>query len=126
MKVALFSIKPCYAWAILDGSKRYEYRKTKMNSAVNTIYIYATAPIQRVVGCVQLKRCISASPDIVWTATRQYAGLDRRTFDCYFSNANQAYAYELSCPIRYSQPRLLSDYGLIRPPQSFCYVEEIC
>lgn len=47
----LLSIQPEYAEKILNGTKRFEYRKAvTRNESVRTVVIYATMPVGKVVG----------------------------------------------------------------------------
>jgi predicted transcriptional regulator len=46
----VMSIKPKYAQAILDGTKKYEFRKTHPLYRVGKVYIYETAPTKAIVG----------------------------------------------------------------------------
>lgn len=47
----LLSIKPRFAEAILDGRKKYEFRKNKFSEKdINCVYIYSTSPIRKIVG----------------------------------------------------------------------------
>jgi predicted transcriptional regulator len=50
MTDAVFSIKPYFADAILDGSKTVELRKVAPKRPVERVWIYATAPVMRIVG----------------------------------------------------------------------------
>jgi predicted transcriptional regulator len=50
MTDAVFSIKPYFADAILDGSKTVELRKIAPKRPVERVWIYATAPVMRIVG----------------------------------------------------------------------------
>ena len=50
MKV-LLSIKPEYASKILDGTKRYEYRRAIFKrTEVTTVVVYASDPVRKVIG----------------------------------------------------------------------------
>ena len=49
MKV-LLSIKPQYVESILSGKKSYEFRRMIFAAQIDTVVIYATKPIGRVVG----------------------------------------------------------------------------
>lgn len=40
-----------------------------------------------------------------------------------YSNGKSLYAWFLAKTVEYEQPRPLSDFGLNRPPQSWCYVK---
>lgn len=47
----ILSIKPRFARAIMDGSKRYELRRRIFkNENVDTAYIYATSPVKKIIG----------------------------------------------------------------------------
>ena len=50
MNDAVFSIKPYFADAILDGSKTVELRKVAPKRPVERAWIYATAPVMRIIG----------------------------------------------------------------------------
>ena len=44
-RIALMSIRPQFAAAILDGSKRVEFRKRPLAADIGTVVIYATKPV---------------------------------------------------------------------------------
>ena len=59
MKV-LLSIKPEFVEKIFDGSKKYEYRKVlPKRTDISVIVIYASAPVQRVVGEFRINEIFS-------------------------------------------------------------------
>lgn len=43
----------------------------------------------------------------------------------YLGFKNSGYAWHISELVIYDKPRELSEFGLTRPPQSWCYVEEL-
>lgn len=47
---AIFSIRPHFADAILDGSKTVELRTVAPKKAVERIWVYSSSPVQRIVG----------------------------------------------------------------------------
>ena len=53
MTDAIFSIRPYFADAILDGSKTVELRKVAPKRPIERAWIYATAPVMRIVGHFQ-------------------------------------------------------------------------
>ena len=124
MKTAvLMSIKPAYADAILLRRKRYEFRRTVFRSPpVRRVLIYASNPVQRVVGEFAVVGVLRMELDALWLLTMDGAGLDRESFDAYFAGRNQGNAIEVGRVIRYQLPFRLRDLGVQRPPQSFCYV----
>ena len=58
MAKVLMSINPTHAEKILSGTKKYEFRKTRCKLPIDTIVIYATAPIMKVLGEVKVKSVI--------------------------------------------------------------------
>ena len=59
MKV-LLSIKPEFAEKILNGTKRFEFRKGIFkNPQISTVVIYATMPLGKVVGQFRIESILS-------------------------------------------------------------------
>ena len=59
----LLSIKPEFALKIFDGSKRYEYRRSIFKrGGVTKIVVYASDPIQKVIGEFKIIRGILPCP----------------------------------------------------------------
>ncbi|EDU3846312.1 ASCH domain-containing protein [Salmonella enterica subsp. enterica serovar Essen] len=123
MKV-LLSIKPEFAESILEGEKRFEFRKTIFrNKEVKTVVIYATMPVGKVIGEFDIAEIISSEPSELWNSTKKYAGITRCFFDAYFSEKSRAFAIAVKNPKRYEKPISLSELlpGAV-PPQSFRYI----
>jgi len=118
----LLSINPEHVENILNGSKRYEYRKVKCKSDVDKIVIYSTSPVKLVVGEVEILDVIEDVPDRVWGITAQSSGISKMFFDAYFENREKAIAYRLGKVKKYKEPLQLSDFGIRFAPQSFMYV----
>ncbi|MCA8978581.1 MAG: ASCH domain-containing protein [Planctomycetes bacterium] len=122
----LLSIKPEYAEKILDGTKRYEYRKAApRNEAVRVVVIYATMPVGKVIGEFEVGGILRESPDALWRRTRAASGISRAFFQSYFSGRGEAVAIAVRSPKRYSKPlRLQEVSGSATPPQSFQYLAD--
>lgn len=120
----LLSIKPRFAHAILDGTKRFEFRRALFRrKGVERVIIYSSSPEQKVVGEFLIERVLSFAPNTLWRQTRAHAGIDKGYFDRYFAGRSQAYAIKIRNPKRYREPLdLKKDFGVARAPQSFCYV----
>ncbi|MBR6125336.1 ASCH domain-containing protein, partial [Candidatus Saccharibacteria bacterium] len=54
MCTILLSIKPEYTSRILEGSKKYEFRRSVAKRKVDRILIYSTAPEMKVVAMVEV------------------------------------------------------------------------
>ena len=120
--VAIFSIKPQYVSKILSGTKRVEYRRIKCANPIEKILIYSTSPVSRIVGEVSIIDVLVDSVASIWESTKEYAGLNYEEYAHYYRGKKGAVAYVLSNPIKYSSSLTLTDIGIIRAPQSFCYL----
>jgi predicted transcriptional regulator len=70
MKV-LLSIKPEFAEMIFSGSKRYEFRRSIFrNPDVKTIVVYASSPVQKVIGEFEIETIINAELENLWKQTK--------------------------------------------------------
>lgn len=119
----IMSIHPQYAEMILDGVKRYEYRRRlPVEKRALGVLIYATAPVSKIVGEFVIAEKMTLQPDIMWDETGEFAGITREEFDRYFYGLRDAHALNIIQPRRYEKPATLSDYCLQRPPQSFMYI----
>jgi predicted transcriptional regulator len=120
----LLSIKPEYAEKILNGTKRFEYRKAiPRDEAVRTVVIYATMPVGKVVGEFEVGGVLREKPSVLWKRTKDASGITRDFFDAYFSGREEASAIAVKKPTRYDEPKNLEDVsGSTTPPQSFQYL----
>lgn len=123
MKV-LLSIKPEFVDRILDGSKKFEFRKGIFkNEMVKSVVIYATMPVGMVVGEFDIADVIEDKPSIVWNKTKKYAGISKDFFDIYFSSREKAFAIKIGDVRKYETPIMLSALGKnITAPQSYRYL----
>lgn len=123
MKALLLSIKPEYVEKILQGEKKFEYRKRLAKEDVSYIYVYSTAPSMKVVASVHIEGHLSDSPTALWEKTKAAAGISRAKFRDYFRGCKTAYAYKLGQVEVFESPKNLSDFGVAVPPQSFVYIK---
>lgn len=119
----LLSINPSHVENILKGTKKYEFRKKACKRHVDKILIYSTTPIMKVVGEAEVEDVLIDNPEVIWKKTEKKSGIDKKFFDKYYENREQAVAYKLKNVIAYQEPRELKEYGIVCAPQSFQYVE---
>ncbi len=122
MSKILLSIKPEYVKLILEGNKKYEFRKRLAQEAVDSIVIYSSSPQMVIVGEVKVIQSFSMSPSALWEFTKKEAGISRAKFRRYFKDCKKAYAYKLGNVTIYENPKSLKDLGLFQAPQSFIYL----
>lgn len=126
-RTALISIHPEYAEKIFAGEKKFEFRRRWTNRSVGTLFIYATAPVQRIVGFAKIARVTQGTPTQLWRLTQQVnGGISKSKLFAYFGSSKTGVAIELSkvTPMPSGiDPRLCLGRGF-RPPQSFRYLSE--
>ena len=123
MKVVL-SIKPEFANKIFDGTKKFEFRKAIFkNDAIKTIIVYASSPVQKVIGEFEIEKIINDNIDSLWSLTQDHSGITEDYFYQYFANREDGFAIQIKNTKKYKQPKCLrADYNLC-PPQSFAYYQ---
>ena len=63
MSKILLSIKPEFADKIMSGKKKFEYRTHVPSRPINTIVIYSTFPVGKIIGEVEVIDTISRSEE---------------------------------------------------------------
>lgn len=121
MKVVL-SIKPEFAFKIFDGTKQFEFRKAIFkNPAVSKIIVYASSPVQQVIGEFEIDEILKFEKNRLWELTSEASGITEHFFFKYFEEKIDGYAIKIKNTKKYSTPKSLkADFNLL-PPQSFAY-----
>lgn len=118
----ILSVKPEYAEKILNGSKRFEFRKQIPRRRINQVYIYASHPEKKIVGRFRIRRVISGSPNEIWEKCGNEGGIEKDKFFSYFANRAIGYGFEVEDVERFDHPidpvEINCDF---RAPQSFAY-----
>ena len=122
-KKIIISINPEYVEKIISSEKKFEYRTKVAKQQVDTLIIYATKPMMKVVAEVEVLDVIATSPEELWNQTKNQSGITKSFFDEYFKDRQIAYAYKLGKVKVYEKPKFLVDFGLRMAPQSFAYVK---
>ena len=121
----LLSIHPEYVDKILSKKKRFEFRKIepKRFSKDLRIAIYSTRPVCRIVAFVDVCKIHTGAPSTLWRRASKYAGIDKQSYDSYFSGRKQAVAFEISGVHKLVRPLTLKGAGYnSNAPQSFSYL----
>jgi len=124
----LLSIKPKYVYSIIDGNKKYEFRKQifSRKMAVNLVFIYASSPIKKVVGFFTIEKIIESSPEKLWCQLSQSSGMSEKDFFDYFTGKEIGYAIKIKNFHPFNKQ--IDPHEVIknfRPPQSYCYIENM-
>lgn len=121
-KKILISINPEHVENILNGTKKYEYRKIAAKKDISSIIIYETTPVKRIVAEAEIIDVLMFTPEELWVQTKNASGIDKVFFDEYFKGREVAYAYKLGKVKKYETPKTLMEYGIKAAPQSFVYI----
>lgn len=122
-RVALFSIHPKYAEAILAGTKSVEFRRTPLADDVTHVVVYATAPMKMVVGIFEVDGVEALSPSSAWRKFGDVGAIDQASFKTYYAGASTAHVIKVGRAHRIASPLPLAEIDpALRPPQSFQYL----
>lgn len=120
----LLSVKPKYAEKIVEGKKKYEFRRAifkKQN--IEKVYIYSSSPVSKIVAAFEIEKILKDSPEKIWTLCQKYAGISKKDFFDYFKNSEQAFAIEIGYVDSFKEhidPFIMIEN--FKPPQSFYYL----
>jgi len=123
----LLSIKPRYVKSIIDGEKRYEFRKSVFKHPdIFRVYIYASSPVKKIVGSFEVGDILEDRPADLWENVKDYAGIDDQDFFSYFAGKSRAFAIKIQDLREFSKPIDPRETmpGFV-PPQSYCYMNGV-
>ncbi|MBB4635220.1 hypothetical protein [Longimicrobium terrae] len=122
----LLSVKPQFAEAILVGAKKFEFRRAVFRDPdVQRVVLYASSPVQRVVGEFTIQEIVHMDLKRLWEHTESDAGIEKEYFDEYFAGRDLGYAVAVGETRRYPEPLALDrHFGIQHPPQSFRYLSD--
>lgn len=119
----LLSIKPEFAFKIFDGTKKFEFRKSIFkNKDVKTVVVYASSPVQQVIGEFEIEKILNLELDVLWNLTQDFSGISEDFFYEYFADKELGYAIKIKKAKKYNKPKNLREEFNLFPPQSFTYL----
>ena len=124
MSDVLLSVKPEYVEKILEGKKKYEFRRSifKRND-IEKVYVYSSSPIRKIIASFKIEKILKDSPEKIWTLCQKYGGISKKDFFDYFKNSEQAFAIEIGSVDSFKEH--IDPFKVIenfKPPQSFYYL----
>jgi predicted transcriptional regulator len=121
----LLSVRPEFAEAIVNETKRYEFRRTIFRKRnIEKVLIYSTAPVHRITGAFTIGVILRDQPARLWERLQDQAGISEEDFFEYFGGRSEGYAIEVREVQSFRKP--LDPWELnpnFVPPQSFRYVD---
>lgn len=120
----LMSIEPKFVEKIFSGEKTVEYRRGLPDFVNEVVIIYASSPVNKIVGEFSVLTMQAGPKELIWARTHEKGCVNKEWFDSYFSETVHAGCVDISKPIKYDEEKLLSDFGVFDPPEpeSFKYV----
>ena len=124
-RVALMSIRPEFADAILSGEKAVEFRKRPVADDVSHVLIYATLPVGALLGWFAVRGQSTMSPKGLWSQFRAVGGISKTRFFEYYAQRELGTGILVDSARRFREPIPLANLGpALRPPQSFQYLTD--
>ena len=119
----LLSIHPEYVKKIISGEKKWEFRKVLPKGRFDTIVIYSTYPVRKIIGEVECTGIFMGTPKKVWEETKCDRGIEKDKYLSYYRDIREAVAFRLGKVTVYETPKTLEELGLSNAPQSFVYLK---
>ncbi len=117
------SIQPRFAEKIFDGTKQYEFRRAIFkHPAIQTVVVYASSPVQKVIGEFEIEMILKKDLDALWDQTKDKAGIEKSYFDAYFGDKTEGYAIQIKTARRYPVAMSLREEFGVAVPQSYLYL----
>ena len=128
-KRAILAVRSHLAQALVIGEKRVEFRRTRPAfKAGDIIYVYATSPVQAIVGTFTCGSIIEGSPTKLWQDHANTSEITRALFRDYFNGSGKGYAIEVRHPRAWTSPlsldRLRDLIPGFHPPQSYRFLSD--
>jgi len=119
----IMSIKPMYAEMILDGTKKFEFRKHSFTKPVDRILMYSTKPVGKIVGYFTVEEVLRGKKSEIWDLCSEFAGMSECDYFEYFDGKSVAHAMKIEKVYRLENP--INPYYSIKgfkAPRSFVYL----
>jgi predicted transcriptional regulator len=108
--VALLSVRPRFAEALLNGSKTVEIRRRQAHIADGAIcLLYASSPVRALVGAISVEATDTDLPEALWSRWGTQTGLQRDEYDDYLKDSGKACAIVVSDAVSFPLPVKLSE-----------------
>lgn len=127
----ILSIHQKWAKLIYEGKKTIEWRKTlpKKIKKGDKVFLYETSPVFKITGHFDYNGADiydKNDDDIKYLLkdkVERMGCLPIEKLNEYQGKSYCVYAWRVITPIKFDTPKPLEDFGLKRPPQSWCYTE---
>ena len=122
---AILSIKPIYAQAIIEGTKKVEFRKKIFKREVEKIFIYSSMPKKMIVGYFTIAEIIEDTPINLWKKFNKVGGISEKDFFEYYKNVEKGFSIKIDRVFKFEEEIEPSEFiEEFYAPQSYIYIKE--
>lgn len=126
----LISIMPKFVRKIFAGAKKIELRKRrpKFLHPKDRALVYASAPLQAIVGEMEIDDIVEGTPQEIWERYSEVSGVSKEFFDSYYQGHSAAAGLLIGKTFGYPTKIPLGEIRQARsgfsPPQNYLYLTE--
>ncbi len=126
----LISIMPKFVRKIFAGAKKIELRKRrpKFLHPKDRALVYASAPLQTLVGEMEIDDIVEGTPQEIWERYSEVSGVSKEFFDSYYQGHSAAAGLLIGKTFEYPTKISLGEIRQARPgfspPQNYLYLME--
>ena len=92
------------------------------NPNIKTVVVYASSPVQQVIGEFEIDDIFSFDPKAIWKMTKKNSGITEDFFYEYFADREIAHAIKIKSTKKYRKPLSIKNDFNVVPPQSYVYL----
>jgi len=124
-RTVLLAIKPRFANAIMAGEKTVEFRKTRFRDGVSRVVVYASSPMQKVIGYFDVSHVDEDDPAALWDRYAEEGSISEDELMAYYGDADTGVAIGVGQAVPLAKPVPLRKLKrTLTVPQSFFYLDE--
>ena len=126
----LISIMPEFVKKIFAGIKKIELRKRKPKFLYprDRALVYASSPLQAIVGEMEISDIVEGTPKEIWERYSEVSGVSKKFFDSYYQGHSAAAGLLIGKTFEYPTKIFLGEIKQARPgfspPQNYLYLTE--
>lgn len=122
--IIMVSTKPeCADILLNDQSKNVLFCKIAPANAVKRVLLYATAPVQMVIGEFDLEKIEMLEADKAWKKYGSKSCMSKKQFDEHFQDSENVYAMISKESFKYSKRKSLESFNMSKGPSGFQYLK---
>jgi len=109
----------------MTGEKKVEFRKVRFRNEVSHVVVYASSPVQKILGYFEVAYMDEGSPKELWSRYSAVAGMFQDEFEAYYASATRGIAIGIGniCALRNPVP-LRTLGASLTAPQGFVYLAD--